>query len=229
MQDLDDDGERVIRALEVAKSVRDTIDDFDFILTKEHPDEVLNIAFVDFEHGKNKFELENKFTDSHKLKVVTNSIFSGKNIYTLENNFKTCQTLRAGFINLQTGSIHFKTEIEVDDSLWYELWKNWIKAKWKSWKDADIIYYRPENPIDDDDDDIFDEMTMQGNFIKVWMDYHNSDKIRLFVMHHAREDLTADDINALNPDGLFVDRRGHLSNKIIRSVFVKRDMTFFKF
>ena len=223
LRDLEDDGERILELIDITKNVRSWLDAFDFDLTREDkPDQILHFGAAEVTAGKIFNDLNTTFTDKHNLRRVAFDIQSGTNKY-LQNftNNKSRLPLYCGFIHFRHGTIKFKTVAQVDDELWYKLWLNWIKSRWKNYDPAVINFYRDE-PIDDDDD--FDEETFDGDFIKLWIDFHNDDSTRLFIFKNAREDVTADDINAVNVDGLFINRRGYLSNKVIRAAHSKRSV-----
>lgn len=227
LQDLDsDDGEILMRLIDTVKNLRSWLDAFDFILTREGTDEILHVGFIDVAQGNNFFDLNSNFGDKHQIFIRQTEFTSGKILFDDEINLQPTENLRAGFINFQHGRITFKTEIEVDEELWYELWLNWIKSRWKNWREADILYFEPEEPLDDDD---FDEFNFEGNFLKLWLSYHNDDHTRLLVFPNPRENLTPEEINAVPVDRILSNRRGYLSDKIVRSVLVKRDITFLKF
>lgn len=219
LQDLSDDGERIWRAIEVAKSVRDTIDDFDFDLSKEHPDEILHFGILQLFLGKIFYELCTQFEDRHKLKVRSNEIFSGDIFYSDEINLQQNLNLRAGFFNLMHGKIKYDAEIEeISDDLWYKLFLNWIRSKWKYWHAAEIIR---DSDSDDDDDEKEDEI-INGEFLKLYLDFHNSDHIRSIKIYFPRENLTGADINAVDVDNFFVYRKKFFSNKIIRATYINK-------
>lgn len=221
LKDLEDDGERIMRAIDVAKSLRDWLDAFDFDLSKEHPDEILHVGFADIEQGKIFHDLDTNFEEAHKLRRVAFDVTSGKISYNDDLNFKPVHNLRAGFIHFQHGKITYTCNYEPDDETWYKLWLNYIKMKWKNWHDAKIIYWNDEEPIDDDEPD---EESFSGNFLKLYLNFHNSDLSRLIVLPFPRDNLSGKDINAVNVDGIFV-KRGYLSNKIYRAVYAQKDIT----
>ena len=223
LQDLgSDDGEILMRLIDTVKNLRSWLDALDFILTREGIDEILYVGFADIEQGNNFYDLNSAFNDKHKIFIRQAEIASGKILFDDEIKIQPVQNLRAGFINFQHGRITFKTKIEVDADLWYELWLNWVKSRWKNWRSADIFYFEPDEPFDDDD---FDEFNFDSSFLKLWLSYHNDDHTRLLVFPNPREDLTPEEISAVPVDRILSNRRGYLSDKIVRSVLVKRSMT----
>ena len=100
---------------------------------------------------------------------------------------------------------------------------NWIKSRWKNFDPAVINFYRDE-PIDDGDDDEIDEQNFEGDFIKLWISYHNDDSTRLIILKNARDDITGEDVNAVNVDSIFKNRRGYLSDKIIKASYSKKSV-----
>ena len=225
LRDLEDSGQTLMRLIDAVKNVRSWIDDFDFDLTREEkPDEILHVGFADVTAGKNFFDINSTFHDKHELRRVAFDITHGRNFYSQEfTNKKSRLQLRAGFINLQFGKIEYKTTLAADDELWYKLWLNWIKSRWKNYDPAVINFYRDE-PIDDGDDDEIDEQNFEGDFIKLWISYHNDDSTRLIILKNARDDITGEDVNAVNVDSIFKNRRGYLSDKIIKASYSKKSV-----
>lgn len=178
--------------------------------------------------GKLFYDLNTTFEAAQKLKIWQSEIISGSNLYDLDfSNAKTLQPLKCGFILLESGNIKFGCEIEETEDLWYSLWLNWLKWKWKDWQAAKIIFdIDGEPPIDEDIDE---EIILSGNFLKLYCDAHFSDETRLLILPFPREDLSGEDINAVPVDNILLSRKGFPINKIIRAVYVNKNvikMTF---
>ena len=217
LKDLDDDGERIMRAIEITKSVRDWIDDFDFDLSCEHPDEILHVGILQLFLGKILYELCTEISDKQKIFLNIKEVFSGNIFYTDEMIWRRNYNFCGGVINLTHGKIKYDAETEFEDDLWYKIWLNWIRSKWKKWRPADIFF-----DSESKDDEEPEEEILNQDFLKLWLDFHNSDYIRAIRIYYPRDNLTGEDINAVNIDNFFVYRKKYLSNKIIRAVYVEK-------
>ena len=222
LRDLEDSGERILNAINITKSVRDRLDAFDFNLSKDHPDEILYVAQALNWLDTITYYLQSYFEEYQKLKALLAISVTGYQHFNLGFNSNAKQKLRAGFATLYSGTISYKINPVIDDSTWYSLWLNWIKSRWWDWKDADIIYYKPDEPIDDDEPE---EMEFGGNFLKLWFGFHNSDEHRLIIMPFPRDDFTAAEINSIPSENIFVSRRGYYSDKVYRAVLVDKRIT----
>ena len=217
LQDLEDNGETILRLINATKNVRSWIDAFDFKLDDDA--EILHVAFAEILAGRLLYDLQTLFEEKQTLQVNSATLLHGENIYNgASTNNRDDLNLYVAFRHIQCGEIFYNREVEVDDDLWYDLWKIWLKWRWKDWNAAKIIWYTPDEPIDDD---IIDEETFTGSYIKLVISYHNSDATRLMVFPFPREDVTADEINAIPVDGIFI-KRGNLSDKIIRASLVEK-------
>lgn len=225
LKDLEDDGERIMQAIEVAKSLRDTIDDFNFDLSKEHPDEILYFGILQLFLGKIFHDLNLNFEDKTKLKVWINGVVSGNDYFDLDFlNGNSVLNLRAGFILLESGNIKFNCDYELDDETWYELWKNWIVSRWKNWKNAIIRFYKDdeEEPIEPEEPD---EEIFSGNFLKLYFDFKCSDESRLIVLPFPKDNLDGVDINAVPVENILLSRRGYLSRSIYKATLIDKKIT----
>ena len=169
--------------------------------------------------GKIFYQLSTEFSDNQKIFLNSQEIFSGDIFYTDEINLQDTLKFRAGFFNLMHGKIKYDAEIEeISDDLWYRLFLRWIRSKWKYWHAAEIIR---DSDSDDDDDEKEDEI-INGEFLKLYLDFHNSDHIRSIKIYFPRENLTGNDINAVDVDNIFVYRKKFFSNKIIRATYINK-------
>jgi phage tail P2-like protein len=228
LQDLADDGETIMRLINTVKNARSWLDDLEFNLSTGGTDEVLHAGHFQISQGEIFSDIDTTFNDNHKISIVQSEVVSGEishdlSLSTGDNSLK----LRAGIAEIISGEIQHGCDFQIEDNeTWYKIWLAWIRTRWKNFDKAIIDYYR-DAPDDEEDD--FDEKTFEGNFLKLWFSYHNDDKIRLIVMPFPRSDLTAHDINAVNVDGIFINRRGALSDKIIRAVYVDKKVVKLNF
>lgn len=220
LRDLDDNGETIMRLINSTKNVRSWIDAFDFDLTKDVIDKLF-VGIMDLQQGNFHHDLTTDFEHRHKVYLIHSDIESGEVKHDL--SYSNCggkQILRAGIFEIVSGTIKHTADFEVvDDDLWYRIWLAYIRSRWKAFDPAVIHYYRDE-PIDDDDPEPV-ESEFNGQYLKLWIQYHNSDLSRLIVLPFPRDDLTGADINNVNVDGIFV-KRGYLSDKIYRAVYVDK-------
>ena len=224
LEDLADSGETILRLIDTVKNLRSHLDAFDFDLTRPPPDEILHVAFCHLLLGKMLYDLNSLLEEIHNLQYISGTNIGGDIFYNIAStNTRATQNLYIGFHQIQSGNIIYNTEVEVDDGLWYDLFLNWIKSKWRDWNAAKIIWYEPSEPIDDDDDEPIED-EFNGQYLKLWIQYHNTDKTRLIVMPFPRADLSGVDINSVPVDGIFI-KRGNLSDKIFRASYVDKTVT----
>ena len=215
LQDYSDGGQLFMKIVEATKNLRSHLDAVDFDLSKLHPDEILHVAQVLLFLGNLKWQLESQFKDKHKLHVWQYEIEHGRNFYATNSRRTDKLHLYAGFIHFTHGNVRYAAQFEVTDDDWYSLWLRWIESRWKKWKPADIFWFDD----DDEDEDEDEPEIFGGSFLKLYIDYHNSDCTRVLKIYNPREDITADDIKAVNVDNLFIKRRKYLSNHIFRATY----------
>ena len=219
LRDLDDSGQTILRLIDAVKNVRSHLAAFDFDLSKDVIDKLF-VGIVDLQQGNFHHDLTCDFEHDHKIYLIHSNIDSGEIKHDLTfSNCSGTQILRAGIIELVSGEIKHLADFKIEsDDEWYRLWLSYIRSRWKEFDSAVIKFYRDE---EDDEDTEIDEEIFSGNFLKLYLNFHNSDLSRLIVLPFPRDDLTGTDINAVNIDGLFV-KRGYLSDKIYRAVLVNK-------
>lgn len=224
LRDLEDDGTRLMRAINSAKNLRSWLEIADFDLGTDHHEMFFGVI-TDL-LGKILHELNTRFIDNHKLWLIHSQIFSGNICHELDfANVNHFANPRAGFFILQSGNISFGADFTESEET-FELYLQWLKYTWRqNRKNAVVRFYSdsPDPVIDDPDEPT--EFEMQGNFLKLWLSFYRSDSSRLLVIPFPREDVTAEDINAVNVENLFLDRHNNPSEKIIRSVLVNKKVT----
>ena len=220
LRDLEDSGETIMRLIDAVKNVRSHLAAFDFDLSKDVIDKLF-VGIVDLQQGNFYHDINCNFEHDHKIYLIHSNIDSGEIKHDL--TFSNCSGksfLRAGFIELVSGEIKHLADFKIEtDDEWYRIWLAYIRSRWKEFDSAVIHFYRDDDEDDDDEEPI--ETEFNGNYLKLWLSYHNSDLSRLIVLPFPRDDLTGTDINAVNVDGLFV-KRGYLSDKIYRAVLVNK-------
>lgn len=223
--DFDDDGEILIFAINICKNLRSWCNELEFDLSKEHPDQILHVGLFQSFQGNVFADLTNKIELNQKLVVKQAELIGGNIRHDLAAvNLEHFSNPRAGFISLTSGKITYNADFE-DYEQTYTLWLNWSKQRYRYWKAA-TIYWHYHN----DDSEIInpaepDIESFSGDFLKLWIDFHNSDELRLIVLPFPREDVTADDINSVNVDGILLSRRGYISDSIERAVLVRKSIT----
>lgn len=223
--DFDDDGEILIFAINVAKNLRSWLDTLEFDLSKEHPDQILHVGLFQSFQGNIFSDLTNKIELNQNLVVKQAELIGGTIRHDLgAANILHLSTPRAGFLFIQSGKITYNADFtEFEET--YSMWLNWIKLKYKNWKAAKIYwhYHGGDDIIDPTEPEI---ESFSGDFLKLWLTFKRSDELRLIVLPFPREDVTADDINSVNVEGILLSRRGYISDSIERAVLVRKTLTF---
>lgn len=197
---------------------------FSFDINRDFGEEVIHIAQPVAVADREKFALS--LEDPPPLIIAPSIIpvdISADEITHFEPVQALEMTLATAFVTCESENVEIAAEDEVDGETW-ALWLQYLKMHYRRFYFNPVIRHYSNDGAEIEDDD-FDEATFEGNFLKLWLDYHEDEKTRLIVIPFPHDDLKASEINAVNVDGVFINRRGKLSRQITRAVMVKKSIT----
>ena len=231
--DYDDEGEIFLEMINATKNARSWLDAIDFDLSKEHPDTTLYLAQLELAQGNIFQDLNNRQSARQRLKVLQGENFTGKISFDIETNQHTKHLLtpRAGFITITHGRISFDLENVLPDEETIEDFERYIRRRWNEFKNNPVIrWYKHgthgiDGEIENPDDEEF--FPVDTDFLRLYFTMQNSDSIRYLTILQPRTDVDGREINALSlkSKNLLMSRKGFLSDRIIRALYVKKTET----
>lgn len=142
LRDYDDNGETFMRMIEATKNARSWLDDIIFDLSKEHPDQILNVALINLLQGWYFYDQRYREKIVQPVRFIQCELLHGVEQFDIcgrDTTIRARHVKHTGIAELVHGKIRYDFENEIPDEDTVEKFERYMLRRWQEFNLNPIV------------------------------------------------------------------------------------------